>query len=138
MKNFAWASWAVVSLLVAAPFACATAVDQGLTAAAAGVGGSGEGGSGETTSTVGTSQSGVGGAGGTGGPPGPCVTAEDCSSVSDQCNVGTCINGVCEKVPANEAGSCDDGKECTLASSCQAGACTGTQLKSCPPSGPCS
>src|SRR5688572_30823154 len=44
---------------------------------------------------------------------GPCSSAAECADLSDACNVGTCINGSCEKTPANEAAACDDGKNCT-------------------------
>jgi hypothetical protein len=67
---------------------------------------------------------------------GPCVTAEDCAGFSDVCNVGTCINGACEGVPANEGASCDDGKTCTTSDTCQAGVCTGP-LNPCAGSDPC-
>jgi hypothetical protein len=81
-------------------------------------GGGGEGGSSSVT--------------GTGGEmTGPCVSADDCASFSDACNVGTCINGKCTKTPNNEGVACDDGKSCTQSDTCQNGMCTGP-LKYCP------
>src|SRR5262245_51847156 len=79
-------------------------------------GGNGGGGSG--------GGSGGGAEGGGGGGPGPCVSAADCAALTDSCNTGTCINGACEKAPANEGTACDDGKQCTVGDSCQDGACT--------------
>jgi hypothetical protein len=62
---------------------------------------------------------------------GTCVTAQDCAGLSDACNIGTCVNGGCEKTPANEAMGCDDGKNCTDNDTCQGGLCKGP-LKFCP------
>jgi hypothetical protein len=69
---------------------------------------------------------------------GPCVFAEDCAGFSDACTVGTCVNGVCQKLPANDGTACDDGIGCTLNDACQAGECTGTSTKFCPSSNTCS
>jgi hypothetical protein len=71
------------------------------------------------------------------GPQGPCVTAEDCAFASDTCNVGTCINGACQKTPVNEFGGCNDGLFCTENDVCQSGKCVGGPMKSCPASGSC-
>jgi hypothetical protein len=70
------------------------------------------------------------------GMTGPCTTAEDCADVSDACNLGTCINGVCQKSPANESAPCDDGKQCTTSDHCEAGLCTGP-LKVCSATSAC-
>ena len=86
-----------------------------------GAGGDG-GGSSSTTSSVTT---------GTGVPP-TCTVAADCVALSDSCSDGACINGVCEKLPANENGACDDGQFCTQNDLCQAGVCVGGTEKPCP------
>jgi len=95
-----------------------------------------------------SSSGGVGGAGGSGGsaldagpdvidagPPGPCVMAADCVAQSDTCNLGTCVNGTCVKMPFNEFASCDDGQFCTENDVCQSGQCVGGKQKSCPAPG---
>jgi hypothetical protein len=105
----------------------------------------------EGVSSLGTTSSGAGGEGGSGTSgqggggaaatssstgSGPCTFAEDCAGFSDACNVGTCINGVCQKMPMNEGAACDDGKQCTSNDSCQAGLCTGP-LNPCPATDAC-
>jgi hypothetical protein len=113
-----------LTLLVASACATSSTIDPtGGAVAGPGVGGSGAGG---------------GGAGGDGGSgSGGCTSAEECVAFTDACNVGTCINGECEKVPANEDLSCDDGLTCTLVESCKAGVCTATQEMPCPASDSC-
>ena len=51
----------------------------------------------------------------------------DCSGFDDQCHTGTCnpISGICEAVPSNEGGACDDGDPCTVLDACVGGACAG-------------
>src|SRR5687768_1422897 len=123
---FARPFWTALSLACAGalvPLACATGSDTN--AAVGGVGGDGAG----TAETIASSSSSAGGSG-------PCVSAADCASTSDACNDGTCINGVCQKLPANEGAACDDGKTCTVTDSCQAGQCTGP-LKSCSSTSAC-
>jgi hypothetical protein len=66
---------------------------------------------------------------------GPCTTAVDCVALSDQCNAGSCQNGVCVKQPANEFGACDDGLFCTENEACTNGACGGGTPKVCPAGG---
>ncbi|MCB9850760.1 MAG: hypothetical protein H6817_08650 [Phycisphaerales bacterium] len=59
---------------------------------------------------------------------GLCVAYErDCSAVEDACNVGVCVgtSGICEPVPANEGGLCDDGDACTVDDACTGGGCVG-------------
>src|SRR5687767_245493 len=79
-----------------------------------------------------TDPAGTTGAGGGGvsssssGGSGPCTSAAECAALTDECNTGTCINGTCEKVEANEGTTCDDGLTCTLTEVCQAGVCTAT------------
>lgn len=110
----------VPALFTALAAACATSVDDH----SFGRGGSdpGSGGQGGSSSSSSSSSSGA---------PGPCTSAADCASFTDTCNVGTCINGACAKVPTNENAPCDDGKTCTENDSCKAGVCTGP-LKFCP------
>lgn len=93
-----------------------------------GTGGGGAGGSGGEAT-------GGGGSGGSMG--GPCTNAQACAGLSDECNVGACINGVCDKIPANDGASCDDGKACSQSDTCQNGACVGGNLKFCPSSDSC-
>ncbi len=60
---------------------------------------------------------------------GSCVaTPVDCSYLDDGCNVGVCnpLTGQCTVEPVNEGGACDDGNDCTVADTCQAGACVGS------------
>jgi hypothetical protein len=118
--------------LIVGPLACATAVttppddDDG------------GGGSTTTTATSTTAGSGTGGGGGAGaGPAGPCSTAADCIAFSDSCNLGTCINGTCEKSPTGDGAACDDGKECSIGDSCQGGECLGSSQKFCPATTTC-
>ncbi len=55
----------------------------------------------------------------------PCSSASDCAPFNDVCNVGSCVNGLCEKQAANQYGSCDDGLFCTENDLCVDGACVG-------------
>jgi hypothetical protein len=87
-------------------------------------GSGGNGGDGSTSSTSSSSSSSSSGAGG-------CTMAADCMSMSDACNVGACVNGVCAKQPANDLGACDDGLFCTDNDSCMAGACIGQSAHLC-------
>ncbi|MFQ5493742.1 MAG: hypothetical protein ACE5EX_00010 [Phycisphaerae bacterium] len=50
----------------------------------------------------------------------------DCSAAGNACNVGTCnpVTGVCEPVPTNEGGPCDDANPCTNGDTCVVGTCT--------------
>jgi hypothetical protein len=124
-------------------------------------GGGGAGGDGETPGSGGTTgaggghatSSGSGGLGGAGGGAatadggahdaggmdagGPCQTAVDCVGLSDPCNQGTCVNGVCTKVPANDFGACDDGLFCTENEACSNGVCGGGTPKVCPGADTC-
>ncbi len=54
-------------------------------------------------------------------------TPVDCSALSSACTVGQCDprSGACIAAPANEGASCDAGIECTVASVCTGGVCTG-------------
>jgi hypothetical protein len=59
---------------------------------------------------------------------GECVgVARDCSEEDDQCNVGVCDEtaGVCTPEPANDGETCDDGRFCTVETTCSAGECVG-------------
>ena len=98
-----------------------------------------------TTATSGTSSSsGAGGGDPDGGPPDAkpdvvigCTTADDCAAFEEACSAGACVNGTCEKLPANEFGSCDDGLFCTENDVCQAGVCVGGTALFCPSLGSC-
>jgi|GEM_PF-1488066 len=71
---------------------------------------------------------------------GACVSnGRDCSAFDDQCNVGTCNDGVdtCEATPANEGGSCDDQDPCTVDDSCGSGTCAGVAKDCSAVAGPC-
>jgi len=65
--------------------------------------------------------------------------SRDCSGLSNQCNQGSCDDGVdqCMAIPANEGINCDDGLFCTTAETCQSGNCTGGQDLSCDDSDLC-
>src|SRR5690348_2852857 len=64
--------------------------------------------SGGSSGTGGVAGAGGGHAGATAtGGMGPCMTAEDCVSFSDACNVGACINGACGKLPAADGAPCE-------------------------------
>ena len=54
--------------------------------------------------------------------------AVDCSGLTNTCNLGTCnaTTGVCEPIPTNEGGNCDDGLFCTGTESCSSGTCVST------------
>jgi hypothetical protein len=54
----------------------------------------------------------------------------DCSSLDDECNVGTCngATGACEPAPANDGGACDDLEICTLNDVCSGGSCAGSTI----------
>ncbi|MFP6625055.1 MAG: hypothetical protein VCC20_16360 [Myxococcota bacterium] len=63
---------------------------------------------------------------------GTCTSGSprDCSAAGDQCNSGTCNEGIdaCEPQPVNEGGTCSDGNASTVADVCSAGVCAGTDL----------
>jgi hypothetical protein len=88
---------------------------------------------------------GVGGGVGTSGGDGGSVHAsqssmmsglcakEDCAALDDVCNVGACVNGECQRVPAQDGTPCDDGKYCTENDACKAGKCeSGSEETFCP------
>ena len=58
------------------------------------------------------------------------VTPPDCSSLTNDCNTGTCnaTNGECEAIPSNNGGSCDDGNACTENDTCNDGTCAGSAV----------
>lgn len=113
------ASVIVLIPLAAMPFACASST---FTTTSSGGDSGGAGGSSSSMSSSKASSSAMSSSS-TG--MGPCTSAADCAGMSDTCNVGTCVNGACTKMPANEGGACDDGKFCTSNDSCQAGQCAG-------------
>ncbi len=55
---------------------------------------------------------------------------QDCSGLSDACNVGACNAGTgqCEIAPANDGGGCDDGDLCTTLDACTNGVCVGSSV----------
>jgi len=57
-------------------------------------------------------------------------TPKDCTGLDDACNVGTCnpATGVCEPIPTNEGGLCDDNDLCTESDQCAGGVCAGTPV----------
>lgn len=61
-------------------------------------------------------------------------TARDCSSLTDQCNVGYC-DSVADACVANtlakHGDACDDGRYCTLEDTCDNGVCTGGSIRTC-------
>ena len=62
---------------------------------------------------------------------GACAGApKDCSYLDDQCLLGTCIGttGVCDVIPADEGGACDDDDLCTINDTCTNGACVGKPI----------
>ncbi len=69
--------------------------------------------------------------------PVPCTGPTECASFTDACNTGACINGTCGKLSTNEGAACDDGKECTVGTTCNNGVCEGGTLKSCTSTKPC-
>lgn len=117
----------LLASLAALPVACAESISAESTSGGAAGDPGATGAGGDPSSTAAAT--------GTGGS-GPCTSAEHCAASSDSCNVGTCINGVCEKTPANELMACDDGKGCTQNDRCVDGLCTG-DLGACPSTDPC-
>jgi hypothetical protein len=55
-------------------------------------------------------------------------TTKDCSSASDDCNVGQCDpgSGECRKIARPEGTACDDKDSCTSNDQCNAGVCVGS------------
>jgi hypothetical protein len=120
--------------VMAAGWLCSSACATSTSPSSTGSGDGGDPGTGGSPTT--STSTGTGGAGGTGGST-SCVLASDCDAFTDQCNLGTCINGECQAFPANEDVACNDGLNCTLTESCKAGVCTATQQKFCPASDSC-
>ena len=52
----------------------------------------------------------------------------DCTNLDDDCLLGVCdpATGLCEALPVNDGGPCDDGVFCTENDICTAGVCAGT------------
>lgn len=63
----------------------------------------------------------------------------DCSSLNDQCNIGTCDEATdsCVAQPVNEGLACDDGLFCNVGETCQSGVCTGGSTRDCGDEEPC-
>jgi hypothetical protein len=122
-------AWFSVALALASACSKGTVILEGTGGSGAtGGGGSGVGGSGGQSSSSSASSS---------SSSGGCVTAADCASLSDACNTGACVNGMCGKLPANEFGACDDGKSCSQSDTCQQGVCVGGSPKFCPSEDSC-
>jgi hypothetical protein len=68
-------------------------------------------------------------------------TPLDCSELTDQCNMGICVAGVCERDPTPHNGTaCNDGVEATDHDTCRNGVCAGVDLcdgMTCPESTAC-
>jgi MYXO-CTERM domain-containing protein len=60
-------------------------------------------------------------------------TPVDCSSQTDDCNVGTCspATGTCSAVARADSTVCDDGNACTRADACKSGKCIGANPVTC-------
>ncbi|MFU8803723.1 MAG: hypothetical protein ACNA8W_07945 [Bradymonadaceae bacterium] len=64
---------------------------------------------------------------------GECIAdAKDCSGADDQCNEGICdpATGQCNPSPLSDGISCNDGRFCTVSSTCSNGQCVG-QARDC-------
>ncbi len=56
----------------------------------------------------------------------PVPQGGSCLEAADDCNDGECdMNGICQPVPINEGGICDDGDACTAGTTCGSGTCGG-------------
>ncbi len=59
----------------------------------------------------------------------PINPGDPCQEAVDDCNNGQCDNnGICQPVPTNESGACEDGNPCTSGEYCTAGACGNGQM----------
>lgn len=60
-------------------------------------------------------------------------TPLDCSSYSDQCNIGVCQigTGTCTQQPRTDGTSCSDGLFCTLNDFCASGVCSSGTIHTC-------
>ena len=52
-----------------------------------------------------------------------CIDDEACASLTDDCSVGVCNEGMCEAAPANEGAACASGGLCLVNGLCNAGTC---------------
>jgi hypothetical protein len=59
--------------------------------------------------------------------------ADDCSLLTDECNLGICdsANGVCVRMQQVAGTTCDDGNGCTAADTCGDGVCHGVDRAGC-------
>ena len=127
-----------------------TASSSGTTSSS---GGADVGGSSGTTSSSGgvdaggtsgtTSSSGADAGGSSGGKDTAggvvCVNDADCKALLTNlgpCEVGRCINNICQPGPAPDNTKCDDGTACTSDDGCIGGACKGGPFK-CDDNNPC-
>jgi hypothetical protein len=137
------------ALLALIPFFLAAACATGGNIASVGAGGGGASGTPGAGGAAGPGGAGGGGGegakdGGNDAPPDvapdgpiPCVEPSQCAGLKDACNNGTCTNGFCVQMPANDGASCDDGLYCTENDTCQAGTCVGGTMRNCPTMGFC-
>src|SRR5262249_45221457 len=66
-----------------------------------------------------------------------CDGPEACGALNGSCVKGTCANGLCVTLAANEFGACDDGHVCTTNDTCQNGVCVGGNQLPCPSTDSC-
>ncbi len=59
----------------------------------------------------------------------PINPGDPCQEAVDDCNNGQCdVNGICQPVPTNENGACEDGNPCTSGEYCTSGTCGNGQM----------
>jgi len=142
-----WHFMTIACALVSASAAAGCATELNPTGSSGSGGASmGAGGMSGTGGDPTTTAAGTGGTGGQMLPPGTCAKSSDCTAMNDVCNVGTCIDGKCEKLLAHQGEPCDDGLFCTDNDSCQPGGtqngvpfgtCMGGGPKDCTPASNC-
>lgn len=127
LRNTSLATTALA--LAFAMMGCAKGVQIDSTSTSTGTGGAGGTGGG----------GGMGGMGAGGGVPTTCTMREECLALTDECNEGACINGMCGKLPdkTKENAPCEDGLYCTVNEACHYGTCMGGSPKVCPGSDTC-
>ena len=62
---------------------------------------------------------------------GEIIFSENCTATIDACNAGSCQASGCAPAPVENGTACDDGKFCSLTSSCQNGICTQESVRTC-------
>ncbi len=66
-----------------------------------------------------------------------CCTNAQCPTPADPCRAAVCQSGVCNQIPANEGGTCNDGDLCTKTDTCRGGVCVGGDPVVCRPLDQC-